>query len=131
MTKQEIKEMKKRGYYTIPILKLEARYYIDKNCNIVDTFNDVENALIYKWDPLTAMNPINIYLSNGDIRVESPARLYMITYYGYFEADIYDIGYGVPSTRYQYIITTKEKLPNNTLILNNDIFKYSYFKYFL
>lgn len=125
MRPEEIKKLKKAKFYPIPILSLGGRYYIDSNCNILDTENDESDALIYTWDPVTAMTPITLTTTKDEQRMVSPAKLYVITHYGYLDAEINDSGYGHPSIRYEYIITVKERLADNTIVLNNDIFKYS------
>ena len=125
MTKEEIYELKKSHFHVISLDVLNGRYLINNACTIIDTYKDLNDCIIYTWNPLTAMNPIEINLVNGESQKMTPARLHLITYYGYFEADIYDMGCGVPSGRYRYIINVEEKLSNDTLVLNNDIFKYS------
>lgn len=125
MTNEELREIKRLNFEVIPIVSLGGRYLINKECNIIDSQKDYSDCAIYLWDALTALKPIELILKNGELIMIPPARLFMITYYGYFEAEIYDMGCGLPITRYKYIVNVKEKSFNNTLVLNNDTFKYS------
>lgn len=122
MNTQNQRILRKSGYCVLPVYRLCGRYYINRNCDIVDID---KNEIIYRWDPLTARTGIEFTLDNGEVRIIAPINAFMTTFYGYLEAEIYDSGYGAPSKRYSYITKITEKVKSEYLVLNGEIFKYS------
>ena len=65
MKKEEIDELKKSHFHVITLSDLDGRYLINNACTIIDTYKDLNDCIIYSWNPLTALTPIEIIFKNG------------------------------------------------------------------